>query len=339
MGERQLKQRILSDLAQVPFWKLKRGLADKTEMERYTLAERDFAKLPLLIDPTGGLSIAQLKIRARALKKRRGLSLLVVDYLQLLTGSGRRSDNRVAEVTEITTGLKALAKELDVPIIALSQLSRKVEERDDKRPMLSDLRESGSIEQDADSVLFVYREEYYLRKAEPRQEGTEQHAKWQAAMRKWQGVAEIIIGKNRHGPEGTAELGFEGQFTRFTNEPEPREIEPEEVRQRAAKRPTFTAEGTVLYGILKSLTLTKSRIATNEQRAADKRLCKGARLIPLDDARQAFGNEVLPGSDESAVNTRFRAAFVSLRKADIAFYHGTQETGFAVWLPELAADL
>ena len=285
------------------------------------------------------MSIAQLKIRARALKKRRGLSLLVVDYLQLLTGSGRRSDNRVAEVTEITTGLKALAKELDVPIIALSQLSRKVEDRDDKRPMLSDLRESGSIEQDADSVLFVYREEYSLKKAEPRQEGTEQHAKWQAAMRKWQGVAEIIIGKNRHGPEGTAELGFEGQFTRFTNEPEPREIEPEEVRQRAAKRPTFTAEGTVLYGILKSLTLTKSRIASNEQRAADKRLCKGARLIPLDDARKAFADNVMPGESEQAVKTRFRSAFVSLSKGGVAFYHGVEETGFHVWLPELAADV
>ncbi|MGX5776980.1 replicative DNA helicase [Methylorubrum zatmanii] len=339
MGERQLKQRILSDLARVPFWKLKRGLADKAEMERYTLAEREFAKLPLLIDPTGGLSIAQLKIRARALKKRRGLSLLVVDYLQLLTGSGRRSDNRVAEVTEITTGLKALAKELDVPIIALSQLSRKVEERDDKRPMLADLRESGSIEQDADSVLFVYREEYYLRKMEPRQEGTEQHAKWQAAMRKWQGVAEIIIGKNRHGPEGTAELGFEGQFTRFTNEPEPREIEPEAVRQKIAKKPSVGKDGTILWGVLKNLTLHRGQIASQGQRAADKKLCKGARLVPVEDCWRAFGGEICPTETEDKQKAAFRLAMKSLRAAEIARYHGVEETGFFVWLPEMAADV
>jgi replicative DNA helicase len=342
MGKRQLKQRILADLSTVPFWKLARGIADRTEMERYVTAEREFDKLPLLIDSTGGLSIAQLKMRARTLKRRRGISLLVIDYLQLLSGSGKR-DNRVAEVTEITTGLKALAKELDIPIIALSQLSRKVEERDDKRPQLADLRESGSIEQDADVVLFVYREEYYLKKAEPRVDGSEQkreaHARWEALMRKWSGLGELIIGKNRHGREATVEVGFDGQFTRFTSSPEPREIEPEEVRQRIAKKPSITAEGTILYGILKSLTLTRSKIASKEQRMADRRLSPGARLIPLEDARQAFADNVMPGESEQIVKTRFRAAFVSLSKAEIAFYHGVQETGFHVWAPELAADL
>jgi replicative DNA helicase len=342
MGKRQLKQRILAEHSRVPFWKLDRGIADKVEMERYVLAEKALDKLPLLIDDTGGLTIGQLKLRARTLKRRRGISLLVIDYLQLLAGSGRKDANRVAEVTEITTGLKALAKELDIPIIALSQLSRKVEERDDRRPQLSDLRESGSIEQDADVVLFVYREEYYLKKAEPRVDGSEQkreaHTRWESLMKRWAGCAEVIIGKNRHGSEGTVDLGFDAQFTRFTNEPEPREIEPEEVRQRAAKKPTFTAEGTILYGILKSLTLTRSTMVTQEQRDLDKRLCKGARLIPLDVARAAFGAEVIPEADEDAVKKRFTAAFVSIRKAGLAHYHGSAETGFHLWMPELVAD-
>jgi replicative DNA helicase len=172
--------------------------------------------IPFFIDQSGGISIAQLVARARRLKRQKGLDLLVVDYLQLLSGSRSRSDNRVQELTEITTGLKALAKELSVPIIALSQLSRQVESRDDKRPQLSDLRESGSIEQDADVVLFVYREEYYLKNKEPR-EGTEEHINWMAEMERAHGRAEAIIGKQRHGPTGTVPLAFEAEVTRFSN--------------------------------------------------------------------------------------------------------------------------
>ena len=169
------------------------------------------------MDETGGLSIAQLAARARRLKRQRGLDLLVIDYIQLLQGSTRRAnENRVQEVTEITTSLKALAKELNVPVLALSQLSRQVENRDDKRPQLSDLRESGSIEQDADVVLFVFREEYYLSNKEPRP-GSEEHAKWQADMAAVHGKAEIIIGKQRHGPTGTVQLQFEAAVTRFDN--------------------------------------------------------------------------------------------------------------------------
>ena len=160
--------------------------------------------------------IAQLAARARRLKRQRGLDLLVVDYLQLLSGSKARSDSRVQELTEITTNLKALAKELNVPILALSQLSRQVESRDDKRPQLSDLRESGSIEQDADVVMFVYREEYYLKNKQPR-EGTEEFLTWQAQMEDAFGKAEVIIGKQRHGPTGTVELAFEAEMTRFAN--------------------------------------------------------------------------------------------------------------------------
>jgi replicative DNA helicase len=173
--------------------------------------------IPLYIDETGGLSIAQLAARARRLKRQKGLDLLVIDYLQLLQGSSRRAaEGRVQEVTEITTGLKALAKELSVPILALSQLSRQVESRDDKRPQLSDLRESGSIEQDADVVLFVFREEYYLKNKEPRA-GTDEHFKWQTDMEAVHGKAELIIGKQRHGPTGTVQLQFKADVTRFSD--------------------------------------------------------------------------------------------------------------------------
>ena len=172
--------------------------------------------VPLYIDQTGGISIAQLTARARRLKRQRGLDVLIVDYIQLLSGSKSRSDNRVQEVTEITTGLKALAKELNVPIVALSQLSRQVESRDDKRPQLSDLRESGSIEQDADVVMFVFREEYYLKLKQPR-EGTQEFLTWQNEMERAHGRAEVIIGKQRHGPTGTVELAFEAEVTRFAN--------------------------------------------------------------------------------------------------------------------------
>jgi replicative DNA helicase len=172
--------------------------------------------IPFFVDHTGGISIAQLTARARRLKRQRGLDLLVVDYLQLLSGSKSKGDNRVQELTEITTGLKALAKELNVPIMALSQLSRQVESRDDKRPQLSDLRESGSIEQDADVVIFVYREEYYLKNREPRP-GTEEHLAWMSEMERAHGKAEVIIGKQRHGPTGMVELAFEAEFTRFSN--------------------------------------------------------------------------------------------------------------------------
>jgi replicative DNA helicase len=177
---------------------------------------RDMQSIPFYIDQTGGISIAQLTARARRLKRQRGLDVLVVDYLQLLSGSKTRGENRVQELTEITTGLKALAKELNVPILALSQLSRQVEQRDDKRPQLSDLRESGSIEQDADVVLFVFREEYYLKNREPRP-GTEEYTAWQNEMERAHGRAEVIIGKQRHGPTGSVELQFEAELTRFGN--------------------------------------------------------------------------------------------------------------------------
>ncbi|MBG0811676.1 replicative DNA helicase [Methylosinus sp. H3A] len=216
MSAEQLATRVIAEQSGVPSYKIRRGDINEDDFRRIAEAAREMQSVPFFIDQSGGISIAQLIARARRLKRQRGLDLLVVDYLQLLSGSKSRNENRVQELTEITTGLKALAKELAVPVIALSQLSRQVESRDDKRPQLSDLRESGSIEQDADVVMFVYREEYYLRNREPR-EGTEEHIAWQNEMERVHGRAEAILGKQRHGPTGTVTLAFEAEVTRFSN--------------------------------------------------------------------------------------------------------------------------
>jgi replicative DNA helicase len=216
MSAEQLATRILSEQTSIASSTIRRGGITEADFEKIRDYSIELQSLPLYVDETGGLSISQLTARARRLKRQKGLDLLVVDYIQLLQGSNKRSDNRVQEVTEITTALKALAKELNIPIIALSQLSRQVESRDDKRPQLSDLRESGSIEQDADVVMFVFREEYYLANKEPRP-GTPEYEKWQLDMSLVHGKAEVIIGKQRHGPTGTVELHFEGQFTRFSD--------------------------------------------------------------------------------------------------------------------------
>ncbi|MEZ5897097.1 MAG: replicative DNA helicase [Parvularculaceae bacterium] len=216
MAAEQLATRIISEVSAVPSNFIRRGEIDEQQFQSIYDASRELESLPLYIDDTGGISIAQLAARARRLKRQHGLGLIVVDYLQLLTGSGKRHDGRVQEITEISMGLKTLAKELNVPVIALSQLSRQVEARDDKRPQLADLRESGSIEQDADVVLFVYREEYYLKRTEPR-EGTDDHAKWIADCDAARGVAEVIIGKQRHGPIGKVELAFREDLTRFSD--------------------------------------------------------------------------------------------------------------------------
>src|SRR5215470_15447901 len=217
MSAEQLATRILSEQAGIPSEKIRRGMIDEGEFKRLVEASREMSTIPLFIDETGGISIAQLAARARKLKRQQGLGMIVVDYLQLLTGSSRRaSEGRVQEVSEITTGLKALAKELNVPILALSQLSRAVENREDKRPQLADLRESGSIEQDADVVMFVFREEYYIERTKPA-EGSAEWNEWYAKMQLASGRAEVIIGKQRHGPVGTVPLQFESNVTRFSD--------------------------------------------------------------------------------------------------------------------------
>lgn len=215
MSAEQLAARILSEASEVPSEQIRRGDMTEVEFRRFVEAAKALEACPLYIDDTPALAISQVAARARRLKRTHGLDVLFIDYLQLLKGSSK--DNRVQEVSEITQGLKAIAKELNIPVVALSQLSRQVENRDDKRPQLSDLRESGSIEQDADVVMFVFREEYYREREKPGDHELEKMAQWQAVMESVHGKAEVIIGKQRHGPIGTVELSFEGRFTRFSN--------------------------------------------------------------------------------------------------------------------------
>ena len=218
MSAEQLATRIISEQTEIPSNHIRRGNISEADFEKIKDYSIELQNLPLYVDETGGISVAQLAARARRLKRQRGLDVIVIDYLQLLSGSSKRSsENRVQEITEITTKLKALAKELNTPVIALSQLSRQVESRDDKHPQLSDLRESGSIEQDADVVLFVYREEYYHVMRKPLESDREKFAQWLADADKVAGKAEVIIAKQRHGPTGTVELQFDGSITKFSN--------------------------------------------------------------------------------------------------------------------------
>ena len=216
MSSEQLSTRILSEQARIKSDDIRRGKVSEEEINRYIETSRNIYNLPLFIDETPAITIATLSNRARRIKRLFGVSLVVVDYIQLMRApnSNNRTDNRVQEVSEITQGLKALAKELKVPVLALSQLSRAVESRDDKKPQLSDLRESGSIEQDADVVMFVYREAYYLENKQPKL-GSIEHAEWQSKMNDVNGLADIILGKQRHGPTGTVKVEFEGIYTKF----------------------------------------------------------------------------------------------------------------------------
>ena len=214
MSSEQLSTRILSEQSRIQSNDIRRGKATEEQLNRYIETSRNIYDLPLYIDETPAITISALSNRARRMKRLFGLSLIVVDYIQLMRTSSKRNDGRVQEISEITQGLKALAKELSVPVLALSQLSRAVEQRDDKIPQLSDLRESGSIEQDADVVMFVYREQYYLEKKQPKL-GSIEHAEWQSKMNDILGQADIIIGKQRHGPTGNVQVEFEGMFTKF----------------------------------------------------------------------------------------------------------------------------
>ncbi|MBL3703124.1 replicative DNA helicase [Sulfitobacter sp. BDSS02] len=216
MSAEQLAGRILAEASEISSHKIRQGDMTEGEFRRFVEAAKALEACPLYIDDTPALPISQLAARARRLKRTQGLDVLIIDYLQLVRGTGR-SDNRVNEISEITMGMKAIAKELNIPVIALSQLSRQVESRDDKRPQLSDLRESGSIEQDADVVMFVYRGEYYKEREKPGEENVEAMAQWIEEMERLHGKAEVVIGKQRHGPIGTVELSFEAQFTRFGN--------------------------------------------------------------------------------------------------------------------------
>ena len=214
MSSEQLSTRIVSEQSRIKSNDIRRGKITEEEMNRLIETSRNIHELPMLIDETPAITISTLSNRARRIKRLFGLDLIVVDYIQLMSAGSRRYDGRVQEISEITQGLKALAKELNVPVLALSQLSRAAEQRDDKRPQLSDLRESGSIEQDADVVMFVYREEYYLERKEPKL-GSIEHAEWQSKMNEILGSADIMIGKQRHGPTGNVKVEFEAIYTKF----------------------------------------------------------------------------------------------------------------------------
>ena len=214
MSSEQLSTRILSEQAKIKSDDIRRGKVTEEEINRYIETSRNIYNLPLFIDETPAITISALSNRARRIKRLHGLALIVVDYIQLMQSGSYKNEGRVQEISEITQGLKALAKELSVPVLALSQLSRAVEQRDDKQPQLSDLRESGSIEQDADVVMFVYREAYYLERKQPKL-GSIEHAEWQSKMNDVNGLADIILGKQRHGPTGNIKVEFEGIYTKF----------------------------------------------------------------------------------------------------------------------------
>jgi replicative DNA helicase len=214
MSSEQLSTRILAEQSRITSHNIRRGKISEEEFDKFIETSKTISEIPLFIDETPAITIAALSNRARRIKRLHGLEMIVVDYIQLMRATTNIKDGRVQEISEITQGLKAIAKELGVPVLALSQLSRAVEQRDKKEPQLSDLRESGSIEQDADVVMFVYRESYYLEKQEPR-EATVEHAEWQAKMNEVSTLAEIIIGKQRHGPTGKIRLEFEAMFTKF----------------------------------------------------------------------------------------------------------------------------
>ncbi len=219
MSADQLATRILADEAEISGDDIRKGNIKESDFRRFVEASQKLSQVPLYIDDTPALSIGAVRTRARRLKRQHGLDMLMIDYLQLLQGTGSRqsSENRVLEISEITRGLKAIAKELGIPVVALSQLSRAVEQREDKRPMLSDLRESGSIEQDSDVVMFIYREEYYLSRREPDMNDATKHGEWQEQMNGVHNVAEVIVAKQRHGPIGTVRLFFDSNYTRFTD--------------------------------------------------------------------------------------------------------------------------
>ena len=214
MSSEQLSTRILSEQSRIRSNDIRRGKVSEKEFDQFIETSRNIHDLPLYIDETPAITISAIRNRARRIKRLFGLELVVVDYIQLMRSGNIRNEGRVQEISEITQGLKALAKELDVPVIALSQLSRAVEQRDNNKPQLSDLRESGSIEQDADVVMFVYREAYYYERKKPA-EGSIDFSEWQQKMEEISNLAEIMIGKQRHGPTGTVNVEFEAMYTKF----------------------------------------------------------------------------------------------------------------------------
>lgn len=296
MSDDQVASRIIAERSRISGWRLRKGKVSEEEFAAFTAAADELRRLPIETDATPNLSLSQIAVRARNLAKRKGLALLIIDYLQLIEGGGRKAENRTRELAEITAGLKGLAKELNIPVVALAQVGRQVEQRENKRPQISDLRESGSIEQDADVILLLYRDEYYLKQQEPKP-GTEAHNDWTLAMERAHGRAEVIIGKNRHGPTMTLPVGFDATLTQFKDElPEddlrlPARLGEPSKRERQ-KKLTLIKEATEAFGILKNLMIT----ASIENDGHVDKAPKGTKLVSYTLWREKCA-EVLLDSD------------------------------------------
>lgn len=331
MSSQQLATRILAEQSHVEGWRIRRGKVSAGEVEEFIQGAEALRGLPLIVDDRPRQTLGYMMASARRLHKRSGIALMIVDYLQLMRGSDKRESNRTQEVTEITGGLKGLAKELECPVLALSQLSRNIESREDKRPQLADLRESGSIEQDADAVLMIYRESYYLERAEPRQ-GTDAHFQWEVAMEAAHGRAEVIVAKNRHGPLVSVPLGWNAKLTRFHNDvPDKPETAPKEPRVKADK-PAYSKDATHCYGVLKGMAL-QGLVPTKDQCAADSRLDPHARLLPVDAARTNYGKQYGGGIDEKRLKTEFTKVCKELYQNGKLKWTGSEAARY-IWLPE-----
>lgn len=336
MSDDQVAARIISERSRISGWRLRKGKVSEEEFAAFAAAADDLRRLPIETDATPNLSMSQIAVRARQLAKRKGLALLIIDYLQLIEGSSRKAENRTRELAEITAGLKGLAKELKIPVVALAQVGRQVEQRENKRPQLSDLRESGSIEQDADVILLLYRDEYYLKQHEPKP-GTDPHNEWTLAMERAHGRAEIIIGKNRHGPTATVEVGFDGTLTQFKDElPEDSVSAPRgEPKRDRPKKLVLIKEATTALGVLKNLLITAS--IANEGHV-DK-APKGAKLISYTLWREKCAEELLDsGRDEKAAASLMERVVKDLRAPKSGHApligRGGSKTDPYVWLIE-----
>lgn len=319
MSSEQFCERIVCMQANVPPWKIRRKKLTGDDVQAMDDAWRHLDALPIEINDGSGVGIHKLAMEAKALHKKHGLALLIIDYLQLMPGSGK-SDNRAQQLTEITVGLKALAKELNVPVIALSQLNRTLENRDDRRPMLSDLKESGSIEQDADAVMFIYRDEYYLGKAPP--EGTEFRMKWDRKHAAVKGIAEVIIGKNRHGPTGAVELGFDGAFTRFMNEPESRDEWADEPRAPREKKKTLSVQAMQALKILRQLTLSDAVIGQELEKVPSFMTRPVSYLL----WREKCALQIMdPSHSDPVIANTMKSICLELHDLDVAVRAGTKD--------------
>lgn len=339
MSDDQVAGRILSERSYISTHRLRRGGVSESEIERFANAAEELRSLPIETDSTPNLSISQIAMRARHLAKRKGLALLIVDYIQIIEGGARKRENRVQELAEITAGLKGLAKELEVPVVALAQVGRQVEQRPDKRPRLSDLKESGTIEQDADVVMFLYRHEYYLKPEEPKP-GTEDHVRWQDEMDRCRGRAEIIVAKNRHGPSDTVHVGYDATVTKFKDElPDDIAAAPREKRDRQEVR-RFKDGSLEALGVLRGLAITAS--VENDGHVDTQ---KGARLVPYRLWKTKCADQSLdPDRSDASITTKMEAWVNDLRgmvngqqKWPALVARGRSGDEIYVWLTEAGA--